>query len=93
MYDVKTKELYIYEYSYHYGIWNKKDKKEAYYFRFDREVLNKNLPRKEIEHFHVYFSDPHFDSEFINFEYVLRFIHRNWDSMKKEFYLDDITRT
>jgi Family of unknown function (DUF6516) len=79
-YDVKDKELYSFEYSYHYGIWDFTNEKEKYHFRYDRDILLQNPPKKNVEHFHVFFDKPHFDSSFITFNEVLQFLENNWDN-------------
>ena len=87
-YDYREKELYTLEYSYHYGIWDFEENRETYYFRYDRDILLKNPPKKKIEHFHVQYDKPHFNSCFIRFEDTIQFIEDNWDYQEDCFELD-----
>jgi hypothetical protein len=90
-YDLESNELYSFEYSYHYGIWNFDDNNEKYYFRYDRDIFLKNPPKKKVEHFHVKFDKPHFNSTFVTFAETLQFIEDNWDFGSKCFELDMIS--
>lgn len=87
-YDVETGELFSFEYSYHYGIWDYNKQFEKYYFRYDRDILLKNPPKKEIEHLHVKSDKPHFNSAFLNFEKIIKFLEDNWDTQKGCLELD-----
>jgi hypothetical protein len=91
LFDVVSSELFCYEYSYHYGIWDFHNNKELYQLRYDREVILKNPPRKNIEHFHVVYNDPHFDSEFMKLTDVLRFILINWDQTNNRFHIKEFS--
>jgi|GEM_PF-2797662 len=90
LYDVSLEVLYSYEYSYHFGIWDYDNEKEVYQLRYDREVVKRNPPRKAIEHFHVYFDDPHFDTKFMKLSDVLNFIYINWDHSNNKFHIKDL---
>lgn len=91
LFDVETKELFSLEYSYHYGIWDFDKDDEKYYFRYDRDIFLKNPPKKKIEHFHVFFDKPHFNSSFVTFEETLTFIEDNWDLENNCLELDKIS--
>lgn len=86
LYDVDTKELYNFEYSYHYGVWDYNVEKETYFFRYDREIIKRNPPRKKVNHFHAVLDDPHYNSNFINLAFVLKFLEDNWESSRKSLY-------
>ena len=79
LFDVRSKKLYCFEYSYHYGVWDYDKSEEIYYFRYDRDILLMNPPQKNIVHLHVYKDKPHFDCENVNLNYVINFIGNNWD--------------
>ncbi|MFF2450542.1 hypothetical protein ACFVSW_26205 [Neobacillus sp. NPDC058068] len=86
LYDVDTKDLYNFEYSYHYGVWDYDNKIETYYFRYDREIIKRNPPRKKVNHFHAVLDEPHYNCNFINLEFVLKFLEDNWESSRKSLY-------
>lgn len=90
LYEIKTGQLYIYEYSYHFGIWNYDKDKEFYNFRYDREVMLANPPKKQIEHFHVYYNDPHFNSSIIKLNDTLDLIKNNWDTDNNKFFIKEL---
>ncbi|MEE4577554.1 hypothetical protein [Paenibacillus polymyxa] len=90
LYDVSSKELFCYEYSYHYGIWDFENELETYRIRYDREVILRNPPKKNIEHLHVFYNDPHFNSPFINFSEIIDFICVNWDELENKFYIKEL---
>ncbi|MEY2369850.1 hypothetical protein [Lysinibacillus capsici] len=79
LHDVRTKELYCFEYSYHYAIWDYEDNIEKYFFRYDKDILLGNPPQKKLYHLHVIKKNPHFESPIINLNGVLEFILHNWD--------------
>ncbi|EHI99770.1 hypothetical protein CDLVIII_3196 [Clostridium sp. DL-VIII] len=90
LYDAEEKELYLYEYSYHFGIWDYDKNIECYYFRYDREVQKKNPPKKNIEHLHVHYDDPHFNSSYTTLKCVLDFISANWDESLEKFHIPEL---
>ncbi|OCS92572.1 hypothetical protein [Caryophanon latum] len=83
LYDVRTKELYCFEYSYHYSVWDYNENKEIYYFRYDKDILLSNPPKKSIHHLHVVTKKPHFESPIVNLQKFLEVIVHNWN-MKEQ---------
>ena len=49
LYEIKTGQLYIYEYNYHFGIWNYGGEKGFYNFWYDWEVMLANPPKKPVK--------------------------------------------
>lgn len=79
LFDIRESVLYCFEYSYHYGIWDYDKNKEKYYFRYDKDILLMNPPKKNIVHLHVYKDKPHFDSKTVNLNDIINLIKNNWD--------------
>lgn len=82
LYDYIEKIMYCFEYSYHYGVWDYETNIETYCFRYDRDLLLKNPPKKNIVHLHVIKDKPHFDSITVNLKYIIDFLCNNWDTHK-----------
>lgn len=84
LFDERNKELYLFEYAYHFGKYNEQAYKDDYFFRYDRDVRESNPPKKEIEHLHVMHKHPHFKSGCIEFTDVVNILDTNWDREMKE---------
>ena len=52
------------------------------FFRYDREVIKKDPPKKNLVHFHAVKDYPHYNSEFIRLQDVIKFLENNWDLSK-----------
>ena len=70
---VIKKEIYRFEYSYHY------ERPNGYFFRYEREETS-DLIRKPEYHMHVVLNLPHFNAPSVNLEIILKLIVANFYS-------------